>query len=80
MNKEAITVGDVYRFENGKWLAVIISKDSNFDLNGRFNILFPDGDVSPSDKGSFLEEFRKVGHIEKFAEALKELQGMAENI
>lgn len=78
MNKEAITVGDVYRCN--EWLAVVISKDPNFDVNGKMNILFSDGDVSPSDKGSFLEEFRKVGHIEKFAEALKELQGMAENI
>lgn len=80
MNKEVITVGDVYRFENGKWLAVIISKDPNFDVNGKMNILFSDGDVSPSDKGSFLEEFRKVGHIEKFAEALEELQKMAKNV
>ena len=78
MNKEVITVGDVYRCN--EWLAVVISKGPNFDVNGEMNILFSDGDVSPSDKGSFLEEFRKVGHIEKFAEALKELQGMAENI
>ena len=78
MNKEAITVGDVYRAN--EWLAVVISKDPNFDVNGKMNILFSDGDVSPSDKGSFLEEFRKIGHIEKFAEALKELQEMAKNI
>ena len=78
MNKEVITVGDVYRVN--EWLAVVISIDPNFDVNGKMNILFSDGDVSPSDKGSFLEEFRKIGHIEKFAEALKELQEMAENI
>ena len=81
MNKEVITVGDVYRFENGKWLAVIISKDSNFDLNGRFNILFPDGDISTRDKnGFFFTKFHKIGHIEKFAEALEELQKMAKNV
>lgn len=78
MNKEAITVGDVYRAD--EWLAVVISKDSNFDVNGQMNILFSDGDISTSDESFFLEKFHKVGHIEKFAEALKELQEMAENI
>ena len=78
MNKEAIKVGDVYRVN--EWLAVVISIDPNFDVNGKMSILFSDGDVSPSDKGSFLEEFRKIGHIEKFAEALKELQETAENV
>jgi hypothetical protein len=81
MNKEVITVGDVYRVENSKWLAVIISKDPNFDVNGMFNILFSDGDISTRDKnGFFLTKFHKIGHIEKFAEALEELQEMAKNV
>lgn len=79
MNKKAITVGDVYKSDDGKWIAVVISKDPNFDVNGRMNILFSDGDITPYDADPFLEEFCKVGHIEKFAEALKELQEMAEN-
>ena len=81
MNKEVITVGDVYKVDNGEWLAVIISKDPNFDVNGMFNILFSDGDISTRDKNSFFfTKFHKIGHIEKFAEGLKELQEMAENV
>lgn len=76
MNKEEITVGDVYRCN--EWLAVVISKDPNFDVNGRMNILFSDGDITPYDADPFLEGFCKVGHIKKFAEALKELQETAE--
>ena len=49
MNKEAITVGDVYKSDDGKWIAVVISKDPNFDVNGRMNILFSDGDITPYD-------------------------------
>lgn len=81
MNKEAITVGDVYRVN--EWLTVVISIDPNFDVNGKMNImniLFSDGDISTTDESFFLEKFRKVGHIEKFAEALKELQEMVKNI
>ena len=78
MNKEAIKVGDVYRVN--EWLAVVISIDPNFDVNGKMNVLFSDGDISTSDESFFLKKFRKVGHIEKFAEALKELQKMAERV
>lgn len=42
-------------------------------------ILFKTGNVDELDCSVFLKSWHKIGHIEKFAEALKELQEITKN-
>lgn len=67
-----IVVGDVYKYK--EWVAVILSQSGD----GCVNILFSDGDITPIEKSDFFEKFQKIGHIDKFAEVIKELKKMTE--
>ena len=78
MNKEAITVGDVYIStgnENHYMKTIVVLYYTSF---GDCYIQSTSGEVVRVTIKYLRYYYRKVGHIEKFAEALKELQETAE--
>lgn len=80
MNKEAITVGDVYTSngdENPYMKTIVVLYYTSF---GDCYIQSTSGEVVLVNIKYLRHYYHKIGHIEKFAEALKELQEMAENI
>lgn len=76
MNKEAITVGDVYKSKCG---TAIVTYAKCTIINTVICLMYTDGSTTDVGYEFFLKNYHKVGHIEKFAEALKELQEMAKS-
>ncbi|MBQ9657273.1 MAG: hypothetical protein IJV31_00720 [Clostridia bacterium] len=80
MNKEAITVGDVYTSNEDKnhyMKTIIVLYYTSF---GDCYIQSTDGEVVRVTIKYLRHYYHKIGHIDKFAEALKELQKMAGNV
>lgn len=77
MNKEAITVGDVYKSKCG---TAIVTYAKCTIINTVICLMYTDGSTTDVGYEFFLKNYHKVGHIEKFSEALKELQEMADYV
>ena len=81
MNKEEITVGDVCAANKGDvYCSERVFAILYIDAWSNCYIMFSDGEVMRNSIGYINAHYHKVGHIEKFAEALKELQKMAERV
>lgn len=79
MNKEAITVGDVYKHNEYDDMCVLLGYWTGMAY-GQLSVVYDNGESQTFNPEIFFRNWHKIGHIEKFAEALKELQEMAENI
>ncbi len=78
---EEIKIGDIYK-RNGFdiCVAVISCRLRELDERIQIDLISDDGSAIYTTDDYISKNYHKVGHIEKFAEALKELQEMAENI
>lgn len=78
---EEIKIGDIYK-RNGFdiCVAVISCRLRKLDERIQIDLISDDGSAIYTTDDYISKNYHKVGHIEKFAEALKELQEMAENI
>ena len=78
---EEIKIGDIYK-HNGFdiCVAVISCRLRKLDERIQIDLISDDGSAIYTTDDYISKNYHKVGHIEKFAEALKELQEMAENI
>ena len=78
---EEIKIGDIYK-HNGFdiCVAVISCRLRNLDERIQIDLISDDGSAIYTTDDYISKNYHKIGHIEKFAEALKELQEMAENI
>lgn len=73
---DEIKVGDVFKHNEAKrYCAVIVSVYETKHSNGVDFVTSNMETVSDS-TDFFLREYHKIGHIDKFAEALKELEEM----
>ena len=81
MNKEEIKIGDIYK-RNGFdiCVAVISCRLRKLDERIQIDFISDDGSAIYTTADYISKNYHKVGHIEKFAEALKELQEMAERV
>ena len=78
---EEIKIGDIYK-RNGFdiCVAVISCRLRELDERIQIDLISDDGSAIYTTDDYISKNYHKVGHIEKFAEALKELQETAENI
>ena len=78
---EEIKIGDIYK-RNGFdiCVAVISCRLRKLDERIQIDLISDDGSAIYTTDDYISKNYHKIGHIEKFAEALKELQGMAENV
>lgn len=78
---EEIKIGDIYK-RNGFdiCVAVISCRLRKLDERIQIDLISDDGSAIYTTDDYISKNYHKVGHIEKFAEALKKLQEMAENV
>ena len=76
---EEIKIGDIYK-HNGFdiCVAVISCRLRNLDERIQIDLISDDGSAIYTTDDYISKNYHKIGHIEKFAEALKELQETAE--
>lgn len=81
MNKEEIKTGDIYK-RNGFDICVVVISCRLRKLDGRIQIdlISDDGSAIYTTADYISKNYHKIGHIEKFAEGLKELKKMAERV
>lgn len=75
-----IKVGDVFKHNDFSIFVVVVGcRLRHLDDKIQIDFISDDGSAIYTEAGSFAVRYSKIGHIDKFAEALKELEEMAKN-